>query len=105
MTRKNPEIDERTVAVENRAGYLASQTMMWLLVLDMGLKSWRPEWTDWNGFPADIVFVLMAGGAVQTVYSLRARVYGARRVRLMALSALAAAAVAAAVMQIIKALL
>jgi len=104
MTKRSPELDERTVAVENRGGYLAAQTMMWLLLFDMGLKSWRPEWTTWNGFPADVVFVLMAGGAVQTVYSARARVYGARRVRSMALSALVAAAVAAACLLLVRAL-
>lgn len=103
MTKLNPEMDERAVAVENRAGNLAFQVTMWLLVVDLGVRGWWPELISLNGFPLDILVIMLAGGGVQTVYTARARTIGPRRVRSMALSAIVAAAVAAVVLLIVKA--
>lgn len=103
MTRRKVELDERAVAVDNRAGNVAFQVVLWMLLADMALRSWRPEWTMLNGFPVDVVTILFTGGAVHTIYSIRARTVGAHRARSMLLSALMAAACAAAILLTIKA--
>ncbi|HWI65128.1 MAG TPA: hypothetical protein VNT75_25140 [Symbiobacteriaceae bacterium] len=105
MTKRNVELDERAVAVDNRAGYLAFQVMLWLLLADLGLHGWRPEWTNWNGFPADVVIIMLAGGTVHTVYAARARAIGPKRVRSMAISLLVGVGVAAAVLLAVKSFL
>ncbi|HYF81196.1 MAG TPA: hypothetical protein VD973_29120 [Symbiobacteriaceae bacterium] len=102
MTGHNVELDERAVAVDNRAGNVAFQVVLWMLLADMALRSWRPEWTMLNGFPVDVVTIMLTGATVHTIYNIRARTIGARRARNMLLSALTAAACAAAIIIVIK---
>lgn len=103
MTKCNVDMDERAVAVDNRAGNVAFQVVLWMLLADMALRAWRPEWTMLNGFPADVVAIMMTGAGVHTIYSARARTIGSRRARNMLLSALIAAVCTAALIFAFKA--
>jgi|GEM_PF-4471237 len=86
--------DERTVAVDNAAGNLAFKAMTWLLVIDMGVHGMLPEWIDWNGFPIDIVAVMMGGGLTWTWQAWRNQIIPRRDIYTMAASVLLAIAVA-----------
>lgn len=39
--------DERAVAVEQRAGWVAYQAVGYCLLVDMVIHAWRPGITDW----------------------------------------------------------
>lgn len=102
------ERDERSIAVEQRAGNAAYQVVGYLLILDMVLHTWRPGITDQTlglfdrPWPVDILLILLAGGLVQWSIILRQRVVGPHRAKLTALL-LAGGTVLAAVIALVLA--
>lgn len=79
------EMDERVLAVEHQAGYIAYQVLGYLMILDMMLRAWHPEWVDWNGMPVDIPVVMLIAGAVEWTIKVRKRIVGPRRLRNMSM--------------------
>lgn len=83
--------DERAVAVERRAGWVAYQVVGYCLLVDMVLHTWRPGIMDQTlglfdtGFPLDIAVILLIGGIAQWAVILRGRIVGRRRGAAMAL--------------------
>lgn len=77
--------DERSVAVEHHAGWVAYQVVGYALIADMVLRAWRPGITDQTlglldrGFPLDIPAVCLIGGIAQWIVILRGRIVGRRR--------------------------
>lgn len=96
MIKHRIEMDERAVAVDHQAGKRAYVVMSWLLVIDLGLRGLRPEWVDWNGFPADIPIVLLGGGVAWTWTAWRARILTRPWLGWLALAVALAAAAGAA---------
>ncbi|MBP2018426.1 hypothetical protein J2Z79_001837 [Symbiobacterium terraclitae] len=58
---KKPDVDERTVAVDNAAGNLGYRVMAWLLVADLAVHGLWPDLVSLRGFPLDIPVILGAG--------------------------------------------
>lgn len=83
---KDPEMDERAVAVDHAAGRQAWLVMSWLLVLDLGLRGRYPDWVTWAGFPVDIMVILLAGGVTRTAVNWQSRTLTRQRVRLKGLA-------------------
>lgn len=102
------EQDERSIAVENRAGNVAYQVTGYMLILDMVLHTWRPGLTEWNfglldrAMPVDILVILLAGGIAQWAVILQGRVVGRRRAVMIA-AALTASVLAAAAIAVVLA--
>jgi hypothetical protein len=99
--------DERAVAVEHRAGWVAYQVMGYCLLLDMILHTWKPGITDQTlglldtGIPLDIPVIILIGGIAQWAVIIRGRILGPRRAvamgALLTLCVVIAVVVAAAI--------
>ncbi len=87
---------------------MACQVISYLLILDLVLRTWRPEWTEWDVWgmvqppmPADILVIGLAGGLVHWIVMLRERTVGRARARwvgmVLVLGMLVAALVAVAI--------
>ena len=100
------DMDERALAVEHRAGWVAFQAMGYLLILDMVLHTWRPGITDQTlglldrGFPLDIIAVMAGGSIAHAVVVLKERTVTPRRAK-VAVAMLAVGAVVAAMIAIL----
>jgi len=83
MWNPRAERDERAIAVEHRAGYVAYQVVGYLLILDMVLRTWRPGLVEWDlgglmdrPMPIDVWVIGLVGGLVQWGVMLRERTIG-----------------------------
>lgn len=95
MRIRNLEMDERAAAVDNESARRAFDVMTWLLVIDMGLRAWKPEWTNPKGFSADIAVIVLIGALTRTWFNWRASTLTERRIRLKGWAVLFAAVMAA----------
>lgn len=101
MWNRHKERDERSVAVEHRAGYVAYQVVSYLLLLDIILHVMRPGLTDWNGWSLDLWAMIFLGGAVQWTIILRERIVGRRRAVMLAGVLVAGMVVSAAIAMVL----
>lgn len=95
MMRRNRDMDERAIAIQNRAGKITGDVLMWMLLADMALRSKRPAWTMLNGFPVDILVMMGVAAVVHTTYMARMQAFGPRRWLLMAFGMVLACGLAA----------
>ena len=83
------ERDERVVAVENASYRWAAQVMSFGLLLDAIYRSWVRHESAW-----DLLGLVIAGGAIASLYQANQHALGRGRVRLMGLSVVLGAVIA-----------
>jgi hypothetical protein len=92
MSAGTVERDERTLAVENASYRLAYLFLAFALLADAAFRSFARRESAW-----DLLALVVAAGALATVYQAAHRVLSAGWVRTTALTALLAAGVAAVI--------